>query len=156
MPRTPQGDFGYNADTPAGDRVLDGSYQILGLPHEAINDIHQQLPPNSIPHMINRDTWQWAWKHKQESTSSSQSGLHFGHYVSGANSDLISDMHALKYSIALHHGIALSRWKSGLCVMLGKSPSVRLISKLRAILLMKADFNAANKNIFGQRMLQNV
>eukprot|EP00804_Cyclotella_cryptica_P020061 CCRYP_014882-RA/>CCRYP_014882-RA protein AED:0.23 eAED:-0.35 QI:0/-1/0/1/-1/1/1/0/117 len=65
-------------------------------------------------------------------------------------------MHALKTSIALHHGIALSRWKSGLCVMIEKSPGVKLISKLRAILLMEADFNAANKIIFGQRMLSNV
>eukprot|EP00804_Cyclotella_cryptica_P024558 CCRYP_020750-RB/>CCRYP_020750-RB protein AED:0.34 eAED:0.06 QI:0/-1/0/1/-1/1/1/0/111 len=59
-------------------------------------------------------------------------------------------------SIALHNGIALTRWKSGLCVMIEKSPGVKLISKLRAILLMEADFNAANKIIFGQRMMSNV
>eukprot|EP00804_Cyclotella_cryptica_P030009 CCRYP_013463-RA/>CCRYP_013463-RA protein AED:0.64 eAED:0.64 QI:0/-1/0/1/-1/0/1/0/212 len=39
--------------------------------------------------------------------------------------------------------------------MLEKSPGVSLISKLRAILLMEADFNAANKIIFGQRMLNS-
>eukprot|EP00804_Cyclotella_cryptica_P028926 CCRYP_008483-RA/>CCRYP_008483-RA protein AED:0.51 eAED:0.51 QI:0/-1/0/1/-1/1/1/0/135 len=39
--------------------------------------------------------------------------------------------------------------------MIEKSPGVKLISKLRAILLMEADFNAANKIIFGQRMLNN-
>ncbi len=69
---------------------------------------------------------------------------------------MISDIHALKTSIALHHGIALNRWKKGLCVMIEKSPGVKLLSKLRAILLMEADFNAANKIIFGQRMLNNV
>eukprot|EP00804_Cyclotella_cryptica_P014823 CCRYP_015039-RA/>CCRYP_015039-RA protein AED:0.29 eAED:-0.59 QI:0/-1/0/1/-1/1/1/0/153 len=69
---------------------------------------------------------------------------------------MISDVHALKTSIALHHGIALSRWKSGLCVMIEKSPVVKLLSKLRAILLMEADFNAANKILFGQRMMTNV
>ena len=40
--------------------------------------------------------------------------------------------------------------------MLEKTPGVRLLSQLRGILLMEADFNAANKIIFGQRMLQNV
>jgi hypothetical protein len=40
--------------------------------------------------------------------------------------------------------------------MLEKSPGVKLISKLRAILLMEADFNTANKIIFGQRMLNTV
>ena len=58
-------------------------------------------------------------------------------------------------SLALSHGVALERWQSGLCVMLEKVSGVKLISKLQAILLMEADFNAANKIIFGQRMLQN-
>ena len=40
--------------------------------------------------------------------------------------------------------------------MLKKSAGTCLISKLRAILLMEADFNAANKIVFGQRMLSNV
>ncbi len=30
-----------------------------------------------------------------------------------------------------------------------------LITKLRAILLMEADFNTANKKVFGQRMLDH-
>eukprot|EP00804_Cyclotella_cryptica_P006975 CCRYP_007113-RA/>CCRYP_007113-RA protein AED:0.75 eAED:0.75 QI:0/-1/0/1/-1/0/1/0/1178 len=40
--------------------------------------------------------------------------------------------------------------------MLEKQPGVRLISKLRAILLMEADFNAANKILFGNRMLNQI
>ena len=31
---------------------------------------------------------------------------------------------------------------------------VRLVSKLRAILLMEADFNAMNKEVYGVRMLE--
>ena len=33
--------------------------------------------------------------------------------------------------------------------------AVRLMSKLRVILLMEADFNAANKIVYGNRMLAN-
>eukprot|EP00804_Cyclotella_cryptica_P018896 CCRYP_006429-RA/>CCRYP_006429-RA protein AED:0.69 eAED:0.69 QI:0/-1/0/1/-1/0/1/0/365 len=40
--------------------------------------------------------------------------------------------------------------------MLEKQPGVLLISKLRAILLMEADFNAANKILFGNRMLNQI
>ena len=40
--------------------------------------------------------------------------------------------------------------------MLEMQPGVRLISKLRAILLMEADFNAANKILFGSRMLNQI
>jgi len=158
-----RGEFGYNANTPSGEAVLDGSYILPPGSHEgtqllfqSIARIRCKIPPNAVRQIINRHDWQYMWKHEQESTSSSQSGLHFGHYVSGADSDMVSDVHALKTSIALHHGIALTRWKSGLYVMIEKSPGVKLISKLRAILLMEADFNAANKIIFGQRMLDNV
>ena len=44
--------------------------------------------------------------------------LHFGHYISGSESGLISQFHAMKTSIALKEGIALSRWSNGLSVML--------------------------------------
>ena len=64
-------------------------------------------------------------------------------------------MHVLKTSVALYDSIDLDRWKSGLCVMLEKSTGVRLVSKLHVILLMEADFNAANKIVFGRRMLDN-
>ena len=40
--------------------------------------------------------------------------------------------------------------------MLEKLRGCTLISKLRSILLMEADFNAANKMIYGVRMMQNV
>eukprot|EP00804_Cyclotella_cryptica_P019501 CCRYP_006665-RB/>CCRYP_006665-RB protein AED:0.69 eAED:-0.40 QI:0/-1/0/1/-1/1/1/0/366 len=40
--------------------------------------------------------------------------------------------------------------------MLEKKLGVRLINKLRAILLMEADFNSANKIIFGERIMNNV
>eukprot|EP00804_Cyclotella_cryptica_P016228 CCRYP_005722-RA/>CCRYP_005722-RA protein AED:0.48 eAED:-0.79 QI:0/-1/0/1/-1/1/1/0/198 len=40
--------------------------------------------------------------------------------------------------------------------MLEKQAGVCLLSKLRAILLMEADFNAANKILFGQRILDQV
>ncbi len=39
---------------------------------------------------------------------------------------------------------------------LEKTPGCRLVSKLRSILLMEADFNCANKIVFGNRMLTNV
>ena len=89
----------------------------------------------------------------KEDTSSSQSGLHFGHYIAGTDCDYISQLHALRVSLALKKGISLERWSKGLSVMLEKMFGVRLVSKLRAILLMEADFNAMNKEVYGVRTL---
>ena len=47
------------------------------------------------------------------------------------------------------------RWESGLSVMLENIFGKRLVLKLRSVLLMEANFNAANKIIFRERMLQN-
>eukprot|EP00956_Cyclotella_meneghiniana_P027276 scaffold60862_cov41-Cyclotella_meneghiniana.AAC.6 len=158
-----RGEFGYNAETIAARQVLEGTYQFGDDFHEgtrriceAIADVRGMVSEDSVDHIISREIWQQKWRKKKEETSSSVSKLHFGHYISGAHSDVISDFHALKTSLAIVHGIALKRWSSGLCVMLEKKLGVRLINKLRAILLMEADFNAANKIIYGERMMDNV
>eukprot|EP00956_Cyclotella_meneghiniana_P026049 scaffold55510_cov37-Cyclotella_meneghiniana.AAC.1 len=158
-----RGQFGYNATSLAAKQVLAGTYEFEDDFHngtarimKAIADIRGKIPINSVDKIITREVWQKKWKKKKEETSSSVSTLHFGHYISGAHSDQISDFHALKTSLALVHGIALNRWSKGLCVMLEKVMGVRLINKLRAILLMEADFNAANKILYGERMMDNV
>ena len=157
-----RGEFGYNADTLAARQVLAGQYVFSDDFHastrrllESIADIRRQVPSDSIDNIITREIWQQKWRKKKEKTASSVSKLHFGHYITGANSDCISDFHALKTSLALVHGIAIGRWSRGLCVMLEKVMGVKLITKLRAILLMEADFNAANKILYGERMLDN-
>ncbi len=50
----------------------------------------------------------------------------------------------------------LDWWSQGLSAMLEKIFGCSLITKLRSILLMEADFNATNKMIYGVRMLTNV
>jgi hypothetical protein len=75
----------------------------------------------------------------KEETSLSPSGLHFGHYIAGADCNYISQFLAIRVSLALKKGIALERWANGLSVMLEKMFGIRLVSKLRAILLMEAE-----------------
>ncbi len=84
----------------------------------------------------------------------SPSGLQFGDYIAGADFDYISQFHALRVSLELKKGIVLERWANGLLVMLKKMFGVGLVSKLQAILLMEADLNAMNKEVYGVRMLE--
>jgi hypothetical protein len=83
------------------------------------------------------------------------SGLHFGHYVAGALSDNIDHFHSLKATLLLHHGLVMECWAQGLSVMLQKMFGCSLITKLCPILIMEADFNRANKQIYGVQMLSN-
>lgn len=113
-------------------------------------------PANSISTTITPQDWAHYWQHAYEDTSSSVSGLHFGHYKSSATSLYLSHFHVAKTTTALHMGRPYNRWKHGVTVMLKKELGVNLVLKLWVILLMEADFNAANKLMFRNRMLQAI
>ena len=56
--------------------------------------------------------------------------------------------------MASKSGIRLKRLAKGLTVMLEKIEGNIRVDKLRAILLMEADFNQMNKLLFGHRMIK--
>ena len=63
--------------------------------------IQEQIPANSVDISISQQDWQQQWQKVKERTSSSESGIHFGHYKAGAKSDTISAFHALKSTLSL-------------------------------------------------------
>ena len=96
------------------------------------------------------------WSGARESTASSMSGRHFGHYKAASKNTYLTILHASFVNVASTTGLALSRWQKGLTVMLEKVAGNIKVDKLRAILLMEADFNFLNKLIFGKRLIQAV
>ena len=90
----------------------------------------------------------------KERTSSSYSGRHFGHYKAAAHSEYPSEVHVRTLSLITNIGAAPERWSRDLSIMLEKTAGVALVTKLRAILLMEADFNCHNRLIFGDRMMK--
>ena len=158
-----RGLFGYNATTITAQRILEGRYIYPEGFDQATKEICEEcarirliVPKNSLNLDITRQDWEKQWRGKREETSSSESGLHFGHYIAGCDSEVISHLHALKATLVINRGIVLDRWARGLSVMLEKIYGCALITKLRSILLMEADFNSTNKITYGQRMLQVV
>ncbi len=117
--------------------------------------IRQIIPEDSVGTKMTKEDFISHWKRAKEETSSSHSGLTFSHYMAGISSPYISHFHALKATLLFHHGLVLKRWAQGLSVMLQKVFGCSLITKLCSILLMEADFNRANKTVFGTRMPAN-
>ena len=111
-----------------------------------------QLP--AITADVMKEDFIYFWKGARERTSSSLSNRHFGHYKAASNSPMLSELHASFQHIVSHTGICLIRWAKGLTVMLEKLAGVIRVNKLRALLLMEADFNSVNKLIFGHRMIK--
>lgn len=149
--------------TPAGQRILKG--EPIMLPRHLSNKYTKWLltgmacpnpPVPPIEKHISILDFQRYWSRTKEKTSSSLSGLHFGHYKAAASSDMLSEFHAFFTEIVFRSGYSLKRWQRGLQVILEKKPGVRLVNKLRAILLMEADFNFGNKLFVGSRMIHQV
>lgn len=109
------GQFGYNAYTPAGKQVLDRIYIGTNNTHPAtselcqvIGDLWKRVPKDAMNQIITSEAWQDLWR-KNVRRHHPPSHLHFGHIIAGTQSDIISDIHALKTSLAPYHGIALTR-----------------------------------------------
>ncbi len=118
-----------------------------------VANICWQVPQDSVSICITHQQWKRYWKVVNKQTSSSESGLHFGHYIVGSTSNLITYYHAAQVSVVIVHAIQLEQWSRGLSVMLEKTLGVTLVTKRRAILLMEVDFNATNKIIYRNRMM---
>ena len=147
-------DFGYLANSKAAEEVLDGTYTFPDYTHQGTKELleeveknHEIFPQNVVNIVMTMENWRRHWKRTNETTSSSPSILHFGHYMAGLDSRLITLFDALKATTADTRGFALERWKSGLTVMLEKKPGATFIDKLQAILLTEADYNKPNKEI---------
>lgn len=153
-------ELGILGDTEAAERILKGTYVCPpGTDEYTRKFISALQATNLVPEEVGVQTtvsckdFQNYWKKTREWTSSSISGLHFGHYKAAARSDYLSELNALFTEVSITTGYSPSRWKKGLQVMLLKLEDVYLPEKLRAILLMEADFNFSNKLIFGSRMM---
>ena len=159
--RSELGPLGVN--TPAVHAILQGTYHIPNecdaFTREFIETIMASSPvnpANRISCEITKEDFQSFWRGCKEQTSSSISGCHYGHYKVAATNNTLSEIHALFTELAVTGGAPLSRWAQGLSCMLEKEAGVIKVNKLRAILLMEADFNFFNGLMFAKRMMQQV
>ena len=143
--------------------MLEGTYIYPADFDEATRELCEEcaqirltVPKDSVRTVVNAQEWDNYWSRAREETSSSWSRRHFGCYKAAKHSKYISHFQALLASLTMHHGIVLDRWACGLSVMLQKILGCSLVTKLRSILLMEADFNCANKVVYGVRMMDNV
>ncbi len=117
--------------------------------------IQLQIPKSLVNTTIMKEDWGNHWGRAKKETSSSLSRRHFGHYKAGLRSGYTSYLQALIATLTIRQGVVLDCWSQGLSVMLEKSFGCSLITKLQFILLVEADFNDANKVIYGVWMLAN-
>eukprot|EP00957_Ditylum_brightwellii_P116613 8895421-Ditylum_brightwellii.AAC.1 len=68
-------------------------------------------------------------------------GFNFGHYKALAHSNILSEIQALKSHLVVNNGLLFCQWTHRLQAMLLKEPDNIDVERLRAILLLEADYN---------------
>ena len=158
MQHTTQLELGLTGNTETAQQILDGNGETTTIEDPTTADLMRLFTyegaSDPIPTTISPTEFTRYWKRAKESTSSSLSGRHFGHYKAAANQPHLAYLHSTICNLAYTKGQPLPRWTSGLTVMLEKEPGAINVDKLRAILLLEADFNFANKLYFGSRMIR--
>ena len=96
------------------------------------------------------------WRKVNEFTSSSMSGVHYGHYKAAIHNVSSTEILAQQLTVIARSGIPPESWSVGLQVMLEKIAGVCLVEKLRAIQLYEADFNCYNQFIFGKQAMKTL
>ena len=154
-------DIGFTGSSPACAQIKAGTYTFPASTDThtktlltLIGTVTRRLNRKLVRHNITVDDFINYWKGSREKTSSSYSGLHFGHWKAASWNKFTASIYAKSIELAFRAGLPLKRWKIGLSVMLEKIPGNTSVEKLRAILLMEADFNFGNKLLFGQRMVK--
>ena len=93
-----------------------------------------------------------AWK---ETTSTSPSGRHLGHYRTAILDPRVARLHTDMLNIPIASGFAPDRWLLSVTPLIEKDEGLPYLTRLRVIHLFEADYNLFLKLVYGRRMVQN-
>jgi hypothetical protein len=123
---------------------------------EEIRQLFDTLQDGHIEIMLGAKDFKYYWRRAHEKTSSSISGIHFGHYKTATYSETLTDFFARKITMIARCSCPPEHWGHGLQVLLKKIVGVALVTKLRAILLMEGNFNYKNRWVFGKEAMNKL
>ena len=90
----------------------------------------------------------------KESTASSPSGIHYGHYIAACESPELAAVNTIFMVIPFKAGKPLTRWTNSLHCMIQKS-KLAYVTKLRIVQLYEADFNTMLKFLLGFSLMKH-
>ena len=91
------------------------------------------------------------WK---ESTSTSPSGRHLGHYKALIQDPMLLDCFCKFFNIVISRGLSIPRWSQAVNVMIEKDKGQPKVNRLRIIHLFEADYNLFLKMMWGSRLVR--
>ena len=140
--------------------IQDGTFEIpTTISLEAQQLIKQMRRPScikaDIPSVTTIHDFRMFIKKTKETTSSSPSGRHYGHYATLLKTDQIylRTIHGI-LELALTNNIILQRWKTTHTTLLEKNPGNPWIHRLCAIHIVEGDLQFIAKYFYYVRMMK--
>ena len=138
--------------------LLDGSFQYDSTLPPEVNELLSSFSrkPNvkEIPLLPTWKSFCHFIKTAKESTSSSPSGRHYGHYKSLLHSapSILKGIFKVM-SLALQHGIVPDRWKNTVTTLICKDNNIPYIHRLRPLHIVEAEMQFFSKYQWSQRLI---
>ncbi len=152
---------GYDGLTETATAIVDGEcIEYLGFPMQRelqvfLEKCKRPSTVKNISTTITLDQFKRYVKGWKESTSTSPSGRHLGHYRSAIMDDDVASLHTQLLNLPINHGFAPDRWTSSVTPLIEKDAGRPFLTRLRVIHLFEADYNLFLKVIYGRRMVKN-
>jgi hypothetical protein len=145
------------ADNHYCEAILQGTFDLSNLEattevKDIIRGMQYPYPSNPTPSInttISLESFNSTITHTRESTSSSPSGQHYGHYHTLLHDPDLLDCISSIANFCFQWGVSLTRWEKCTQPLIPKDPGVPRITRLRRIALLEADLNVCLSDLFG-------
>ena len=152
---------GFSGTTPDAEAIINGEcIESLGIPmsREIKTFLEECRRPGSVSPVdtvISRKAFIKTIKAWKESTSTSPSGRHLGHYRTAILDEDVAQLHTNLLNIPIAYGFAPDRWLLSVTPLIEKDEGLPYLTRLRVIHLFEADYNLFLKLIYGRRLVKN-
>jgi len=154
--------LGCTGETAAAQQLLQGQLP-RNIPPDTLPEtvrilasLAQQTPSSAGSVTVSEEEFVQTYTHTKESTSSSPSGRHIGHYIAATKDAELTKLHASMMSIPFQAGFAPSRWNKVTDIMLEKEENNPHSHRLRILALFESDLNHANRVIIGRQLMHHL
>ena len=92
------------------------------------------------------------WK---ETTSTSPSGRHLGHYKTALLDNRVTVLHVAMLNLPIMYGFVPEHWTHSITPLIEKDEGKPFLTRLRVINLFKADYSLFLKVVYGKQLVRN-
>ena len=153
--------LGYDGLTAEADAIVSGTcipYMGIQMSRELQIFLEECCRPESVKEIssfITIDNFKKTVKDWKETTSTSPSGRHLGHYKTALLNDRLTALHVAMLNLPIMYGFAPERWTHSITPLIEKDEGKPFLTRLRVIHLFEADYNLFLKLLYGKRMVRN-